>query len=106
MDYTKVDVVEYINEKIASGEYSPFSAEKVATVEVDQELGQTGWIVTKVDEGGNVLVDSNGHSNEWIIPPKKFAMKYELDPNNDGLYKPTGGVQEFVQINENVIIHQ
>lgn len=40
----------------------------------------------------------NGHSNQWIIEDSKFVKKYEIDENNSMLFKPTGGIQTFVEI--------
>ena len=77
--------------------------EKVATVSVD-ENGETGWIVTKLDENGKPVIDQNGNLNQWIIDDKTFKKKYELAKDN--VYKPTGGVQTFVKVNDNIILNQ
>lgn len=80
--------------------------EKVAQVQLDSKTNQPGWIVSKVDAEGNLITDNNGHTNEWIIEDSKFKTKYEIDPSNPGLYKPKGGPQLFVQINENISLNQ
>lgn len=80
--------------------------EKVAQVSVDEKTNQPGWIATKVDELGNVLMDSNGHINEWIIDDTTFKKKYEIDSENPNLCKPKGGLQVFVQIPDNIILNQ
>ena len=41
--------------------------EKVAQVQVDKETNQPGWIATKVDEDGNIIIDNNNHANEWLL---------------------------------------
>ena len=74
--------------------------------EVDPETKETGWIATKVDEKGNILVDNNNHPNQWIIDDTTFKKKYEVDPENPELCRPTGGVQLFVQIPDNIILNQ
>lgn len=80
--------------------------EKVAQVSVDEKTNQPGWIATKVDEQGNVLMDSNGHINEWIIDDTTFKKKYEINSENPNLCKPKGGLQVFVQIPDNIILNQ
>ena len=71
-----------------------------------KKTNQPGWIATKVDEQGNVLMDSNGHINEWIIDDTTFKKKYEIDSENPNLCKPKGGLQVFVQISDNIILNQ
>ena len=80
--------------------------EKIAQVEIDEQTNQPGWIATKVDEEGNVLVDTNNHPNQWIISDSTFRKKYEIDPENQNLCRPKGGPQIFVQINDNIILNQ
>ena len=96
-DYKKVDIIKYIQEGIRNRQMVPFTAvkyariiarqgatgetvvtwsvdsngkevkEKVAQVELDNETNNPGWVATKADEDGQVIFDSNGHTNEWII---------------------------------------
>ena len=80
--------------------------EKVASVQNDENTNQPGWIVTKVDEDGNIMLDNNNHVNQWIIEDSDFRKKYEIDPENPTLFKPKGGPQIFVQINDNIILNQ
>ena len=135
-DYIKVDVASYVKQGIENGSMIPKQAEKfarimarqgsigetiaswsvdangneieekVAQVEVDSETNQPGWIATKVDEEGNIILDNNGHSNQWIIDDTTFKKKYEVDPENPNLCKPKGGPQTFVQITDNIILNQ
>ena len=131
--FTKVSGKDYAVAGIASGELKPVVAvkfarvlarrgvvgeevisysqngivEKVATVSVDPETKETGWVLTKLDENGEVLVDEFGHKNEWIVDAKTFAKKYDLDETKDGsVYKPKGGPQIFVPIVMDVILEQ
>ena len=46
--------------------------EKSASVGLDATTQQPGWVVTKVDENGNVIIDEFGHRNEWIIEDFTF----------------------------------
>ena len=80
--------------------------EKIAQVKIDTQTNQPRWIATKVDEEGNVIIDNNGHSNQWIIEDTIFKNKYEIDPENPNLCRPKGGPQIFVQITDNIILNQ
>lgn len=136
MDYIKVEVLSYVKQGIENGTMVPRQAEKVARiiarqgnvgetvvswsvdaqgneiqekvaqVQVDEQTNQPGWIATKVDEQGNVIIDNNGHSNEWIIYDSIFKKKYEVDPENPSLYRPKDNPQTFVQITDNIILNQ
>lgn len=132
-EFTKINALEYAKKVLEEGLFVPVKAakfarilarpgilgeevttytqnglvEKVAQVTMDSETKQTGWVVTKLDENGEVLVDEFGHKNEWIIDAKTFAKKYEIDETRtDGVYKPVGGVQIFVPIIMDVILEQ
>ena len=135
-NYTKVDVHQYVDMGIKNGTMIPKEAEKfarivakqgqvgekviswsvdslgheiqekVAYVQNDENTNQPGWIVTKVDEDGNIMLDNNNHVNQWIIEDIVFRKKYEIDPENPTLFKPKGGPQIFVQINDNIILNQ
>ena len=135
-EYIKVEVTDYVKHGIENGSMIPREAEKfariiarhgnvgetviswstdaqgneiqekVAQVQVDSQTNQPGWIATKVDEQGNIVVDNNGHTNQWIIDDTTFKKKYEMDPENPVLFKPKGGPQVFVQIPDNIILNQ
>lgn len=135
-NYTKVDVIRYVKQGIESGIMVPRQAEKfariiarqgnigetvvswsvdnngkeiqekVAQVQVDTKTNQPGWVVTKVDEQGNIILDNNGHINQWIIDDTTFKKKYEIDSENPCLCRPKGGPQVFVQIVDNIILNQ
>lgn len=135
-NYKKIEVLKYVKEGLKNGTLVPQQAEKfariiarqgtvgeqivtwsvdeagkpiqekVGTVELDEKTGKPGWIATKVDEAGKPIIDTNGHSNDWIIDDSTFIKKYELDPANTILFRPKGGIQVFVQINENIALKQ
>ena len=135
-NYTKVEVTSYVKQGIENGTMVPRQPEKfariiarqgtvgetvvswsvdsqgneiqekVAQVQVDAQTNQPGWIATKVDEQGNIIVDNNGYFNQWIIDDTTFKKKYEVDPENPTLCKPKGGPQIFVQIIDNIILNQ
>ena len=131
--FTRVDGRAYAEAGIASGELKPVVAvkfarvkarrgvvgeevisysqngivEKVDTVSEDPETKEVGWVLTKVDENGEPIVDEYGHKNEWIVDHSKFTKKYEKDETmSDGIYKPVGGPQIFVPIVMDVILYQ
>ena len=131
--FTKVEGRAYAEAGISSGELTPVVAvkfarvlarrgvvgeevisysqngivEKVDTVKEDPETKEAGWVLTKLDENGEVVVDEFGHANEWIVDAKTFAKKYELDETKTGgVYKPKGGPQIFVPIVMDVILEQ
>ena len=80
--------------------------EKKSLVELDKITNQPGWIVTKVDENGQIIIDEYGNKNEWIIDDSVFKKKYEIDPENPSLYKPIGGPQIFVEIPDDITLQQ
>ena len=81
--------------------------EKVDTVKEDSETKQPGWVLTKLDENGNVLVDEYGHRNEWIVKDSTFVKKYDCDEQMpEGVYKPKDGLQFFIPIVMDVILEQ
>ena len=99
----------YLGEKVVSWSVDTQGnavQEKVNYVKMDEQTGQLDWVVSKVDEFGNVIIDINGHSNDWIIDDEVFKGKYEADLENRGLFKPKGGPQLFVQIDDNIILNQ
>ena len=133
-EFKKVNVYEYVKEGLASGKLTPFEAEKFAriiarqgvvgetviswsvdsegkelkekedVVSLDKETEQPGWIATKLDENGYPVKDKNGHLNQWIIADSVFKKKYEVDTKDT--YKPTGAIQIFVEIKDNIILEQ
>ena len=135
-DFKRVDVLTYVKEGIENGTMVPKTAEKFARiaarqgtvgesviswtvdsegneveekvdkVELDPETGEPGWIVTKVDDNGEVIIDNNNHPNQWIISDSVFRKKYEQDLTNPGVFKPKGGHQLFVRITENITLSQ
>lgn len=80
--------------------------EKEAEVGIDKETGNPEWVVTKIDENGQDVIDSNGNKNQWIIEDSKFQKKYEQDLEHLGVFKPIGGVQQFIQLTSAIHIIQ
>lgn len=135
-NYIKVEIASYVKKGIENGTMTPRQAEKfariiarqgtigetviswsvdaqgneiqekIAQVQADVQTNEPGWIATKVDEHGNIIIDNNGHVNQWIIDDSTFKKKYEIDPESPNLCKPKGGTQVFVQITDNIILNQ
>ena len=133
-EFKKIDnVMQYVKDGLANGIFVPFQAEKFARiiarrgnigesvvtwsikdnkpiiekdskVTLDSETNQPGWVVTKAFEDGTPVIDEFGHTNDWIIEDSTFIKKYELEA--DGIYRPVGGVQVFVQLTEDVSLAQ
>lgn len=78
--------------------------EKEAVVKLD-ENGTPGWVVTKIDDNCEVVIDQNGHSNQWIIEALIFKRKYE-ETDSPGIFKPAGGIQKFLKLLEAISIVQ
>lgn len=134
--YPKVDIQEYVKQGLETGTLLPFTAEKfariiarpgmigeeviswsedkdgneikekVATVKLDEKTNQPGWVVAKADENGVAVIDKNGHPNQWIIEDSKFRQKYEVNSVYPWLFKPTGGVQTFVELPQGITLEQ
>ena len=131
-EYKSVDVYQYVKDGLESGKMIPIKAEKytriiarvgvvgekviswnvdeagnpieevVEEVKLDSKTGNPGWVVTKTSENGDIIIDNNGHDNSWIISDTNFRKKYEIENEELGLFKPTGGIQTFVRISENI----
>ena len=69
------------------------------------ENGNLDIVCTASDSIGNPKIDKNGNTNTYIIPRKTFDKKYvdakDVD-KNPKVFKPTGGIMEFVQIHEDI----
>ena len=81
--------------------------EKVDIVTLDETTGNPGYVVTKIDETGAIIIDAHGHDNTWYIADSTFQRKYTLNPEmGESIYKPTGAAQKFIEIPEDIIISQ
>ena len=132
-EFVKVNGYDYAVAGISSGELTPIKAvkfarvlarrgqigkevisysqnglvEKVDTVGFDEATKEVDWVLTKLDENGEVVVDEFGHKNEWIVKHATFAKKYEIDETKTAdVFKPIGGPQIFVPIVMDVTLEQ
>ena len=123
-DFIRVDVKDYVYTGIDSGDLVPFLAikygkvrarrgllgevvntytdggilERENMVEVDSVTGRMGWVLTKCNADGEVIIDEYGNKNEWIMSDSSFCEEYQLDSSLDGVYKSVDGPQLFVQV--------
>lgn len=130
--FMRVDIQEYVKKGLESGVLVPVQAKKTAmihavpgklderviswvqnadgterverdeTVKVDEVTGKPGWVVTKVDNNGEPVIDQNGHKNQWIIRDSVFMSTYEAVPSRDNLYSKKD-VQLVVQIPDSIV---
>ena len=135
-EYTKVDVQEYVSTLVQSGRAKIFYAQKYGkvsaregkegeaiiswsvdnegnpiqekkdTIKIEKDTGKPQWIVTKLDDEGNPVIDKNGNKNEWIVNYETLGRKYEVDSENPSLMKPKGSPQLFIQIEDNITLTQ
>lgn len=89
-DFVRVDVRDYVDAGINSGDLVPFWAvkygrvrarrgeageviqtftdggilERENVVRIDSKTGRTGWIITKCTSDGDVIIDEYGNKNE------------------------------------------
>lgn len=113
-----VDILQYVKEKVESGELEFEEAKKFQRIEARQgtvgERVQTiladGTVETeprevKLDEQTNepgwIVKNVNG-PEQWIIEDSTFKKKYEQDLENPGIFKPKGGPMLAAQISENI----
>ncbi len=133
--YVKVEVLKYVKEGLESGSLLPFEAEKFgrviaregvvgetiiswsvdangnsikereAVVGISSKTGKVQHVLTKANDDGEAIVDKFGKLNQWVVDT--VDAKYERDTTlGEGVYKPKGGVQIFVQIPDNIILSQ
>lgn len=50
--------------------------EKEDVIKLDEQTNESGWIVTKVNENGEPIIDKFGHDNTWIIEDSTFKKSY------------------------------
>ena len=72
--------------------------------EIDENGNEKpGYIITMANEHDEPIIDKFGHTNTYIIPASTFEKKYE-ETDMEGIFKPKGGPQLFMQIQDNISI--
>ncbi len=106
----QINPLDYVNQKLANGIKPQLYAKTARITARPGKIGEEvitrmagGYQETKntVKEAGDMIA-RNPSGEEYIIPAKTFAKKYEIDPSNPKLYRPKGGAQEFLFLQEDV----
>ena len=109
--FKSIDPQEFAESLKSAEDYVPQYYAK--TARISARPGKVGEeIVTKMKDGhtetkntvqaeGDMVV-TNPNGEQYIVDAKTFAKKYEIDPTNPKQYRPKGGPQEFVIVDENV----
>ena len=123
--YRFVDAKAYVK-RLAKGKAAQIRAEKDACVlarpavqgEIIPVFTKNGYleavergvsgniVVTRCDLSARPIVDSFGHVNTWQMSAETFEEMYDsagMRPE-DGLTRPKGGVQQFIQADDDVAI--
>ncbi len=75
--------------------------ERTGIVELDPETNEPGWILTKTDSNNKPVVNSFGHTNQYIVPDSKFKSMYEPSQNGLNLYSKSQ-IEKFIQADEDI----
>lgn len=75
--------------------------ERVQNVTLDEQTGEPGWILTKVDENNQPVINQNGHYNQYIVADSVFKKTYEPSLDGTGLYSKSQ-VEKFMQLQEDL----
>lgn len=118
--YSKVDVLTYVSEKIKEGSLEFRLAVKFRRIYAVQgnpsDYVQTvladGTVETEprmvgIDEKtgeANWIVKNTCGPEQWVISDSVFRRKYEIDEEQDGIYKPKGKPMLAAQISEDIEI--
>ena len=107
----KAEMKNFVENAIANGATVKNFA-KFARVQAEQATEETP-IVTILQDGtkettntampGDWIVTNPG-GEQYVVPGSKFSKKYEPAPElGDNWYKPTGGVQRFLETDEDLV---
>lgn len=107
--FKEVEAVSYAENKIKAGvkveEYAK-TARIQARVAVEGEQIVTqmkdGHIETKNTAKEGDVIATNPAGEQYIIPAATFVKKYEVDPVNPEQYRPKGGAQQFIHVDEDI----
>ena len=116
--YSEIDILSYVSKKIKEGSLTFKEAVKfkrVFAVQGDPEsMIQTiladGTVETEprkvgIDEQteqANWIVQNVSGPEKWIVKDSVFKKKYELDPEQEGIFKPKGGPMLAAQVDEDI----
>ena len=101
---------EYVHELLESGQKPVYYAKTARITAREGVPGET--IVTKLENGhvettnpniekGDMVVTNPG-GEQYVVKADVFKKKYEIDPDNPKQYRPTGGAQQFLRLQEDL----
>ncbi len=106
----KAEMLNYVENQIANGANVSLYA-KFARIQAVKAKGGEKLITllangkpetTNTANAGDWIVTNPG-GEQYIVIPTVFAKKYEPAPElGDGWFKPTGGVQKFLELSEDL----
>ena len=101
------DIKKYVSDLLANGKQVEYYAK---TARISARPGVVGEkIVTTLANGHqetiNVakagdMVATNPGGEQYVISAETFKKKYEIDPNNPKVYRPKGGAQQFLRLDD------
>ena len=104
------DMKQYVQELLDGGRKPVYYA-KTARIKAREGVpGET--IVTKLENGhketenpniekGDMVVTNPG-GEQYVVKADVFKKKYEIDPDNNAQYRPKGGAQQFLRLQEDL----
>ena len=75
--------------------------ERTGVVSLDPETNEPGWILTKTGIDNKPVLNSFGHTNQYIVSDSKFKSMYEPSQDGYGLYSKSQ-IEKFIQADEDV----
>lgn len=75
--------------------------ERTGVISLDPETNEPGWILTKTDSDNQPVLNSYGHTNQYIVIDSKFKSMYEPSQDGENLYSKSQ-IERFIQADEDV----
>lgn len=76
--------------------------ERTGVVTLDPETNEPGWILTKTGSDNKPVLNSFGHTNQYIVPDSKFKSMYEPSQDGFGLYSKSQ-IEKFIVADDDVV---
>ena len=75
--------------------------ERTANVQIDPETLEPGWILTKIDDNNQPVINKNGHPNQYVVTDSVFKKTYEPSMDGENLYSKSQ-IEKFIQLEEDL----
>ena len=75
--------------------------ERTGVISLDPETNEPGWILTKTDSDNQPVLNSYGHTNQYIVIDSKLKSMYEPSQDGENLYSKSQ-IERFIQADEDV----